>query len=323
MDLRRGSRIALLTAVVVGAIIYLVRTVNLSLVVETVLNASLPLYLVGVATFFFTVPLRSKRWDILLRDIEIEAQFRWLNGIVFLSLYLNTVLPMKSGDVYRGYKIAGERTESMSTVLATIFVERVFDLVVLVGLLAVISLELVQKMFYDSTRLLAIGVISTGVSLIICYLLTIRLGYFDWVQQQVDSFRRGLQCISSIRTFAVFLSFTIAVWGLNAVRIFALARAVDINLGTIGIILIAVVITILTGLPYTPAGIGIVEGVTTATLIGIGVSESAGLALVLLDRSITVVLVVIVGSLYFYYWAETSSVRAIYRENRSNDEEIK
>jgi uncharacterized membrane protein YbhN (UPF0104 family) len=109
------------------------------------------------------------------------------------------------------------------------------------------------------------------------------------------------------------------VWGLNAVRIFALARAVDINLGTAGIILIAVVITILTGLPYTPAGIGIVEGVTTATLIGIGVSESAGLALVLLDRSITVVLVVIVGSLYFFYWSETSSVRAIYKNNYLND----
>jgi len=315
MNLKSGARIALLLTVVVGASVYLVRTVDLSLVVETVLEASIPMYLAGVATFFFTVPLRAKRWDVLLRDIDLHAPFRWLNGIVFLSLYLNTVLPAKSGDLYRGYKVAGEGTESTSTVLATIFVERVFDLVVLFGLLAVISIQFVQTILYDSTRLLTVGVVFAGVAVLGGYLLAARLDYLDWVRQQVDAFRRGLRCISSVRTFSIFFSLTVAVWVLNVVRIFALARAIDINLGATGVVLIAVVITILTGLPYTPAGIGIVEGATTATLIGIGVSESAGLALVLLDRSITVVLVVLIGSFYFLYSAEISSVRSIYENN--------
>jgi uncharacterized protein (TIRG00374 family) len=152
------------------------------------------------------------------------------------------------------------------------------------------------------------------------YLLAVRFDYLDWLRQQIDSFKRGLRCIGSIRTFGVFFSLTVAVWGLNVVRIFALAQAIGINLGTIGVVLIAVVITILTGLPYTPAGIGIVEDVTTATLIGIGVSKNAALALVLLDRSITVILVVIVGSLYFYR-TETSSIRVIY-ENHLSEQEL-
>jgi len=317
MDRKLGARIALLLTVVVGVSVYLVRTVDLSLVVETVLGASLPIYLAGAGAFFLTVPLRTKRWDVLLRDINLHASFRWLNGIVFLSLYLNTVLPAKFGDLYRGYKVAGGGTESTSTVLATIFVERVFDLVVLFGLLAVISLQFVRTILYDSTQLLTLGVVLAGVAVLVGYLLAARLEYLDWVRQQVDAFRRGLRCIGSVRTFSVFFSLTMAVWGLNVVRIFALARAIDIDLGAAGVVLIAVVITILTGLPYTPAGIGIVEGVTTATLIGIGVSESAGLALVLLDRSITVVLVVVVGSVYFLYSAEPSSVRSIYEKRRS------
>ncbi|MYL66707.1 lysylphosphatidylglycerol synthase transmembrane domain-containing protein [Halorubrum distributum] len=317
MNDKLGARIVLLLTVVVGVSVYLLRTVNLSLVVETVTGASIPIYFTGVATFFLTVPLRAKRWDVLLRDIDLRMPFRWLNGIVFLSLYLNTVLPAKSGDLYRGYKVAGEGTESTSTVLATIFVERVFDLVVLFGLLAVISLQFVQTILYDSTQLLTVGIVFAGVAALVGYLLAARLDYLDWVRQQVDGFRRGLRCIGSVRTFSVFFSLTLAVWGLNVVRISALARAIDINLGAAGVVLVAVVITILAGLPYTPAGIGIVEGVTTATLIGIGVSESAGLALVLLDRSITVVLVILVGSLYFLYSAETSSIRSIYENRRS------
>lgn len=314
MNLKRSARLVLVVAVVVSASVYLVHTVDLSLVVKTVLDASIPLYLVSIAAFFVTVPLRAKRWDVLLRDIDLETPFKLLNEFVFLSLYLNTVLPAKSGDVYRGFKVAGEGSEPTSTVLATIFVERLFDIVVLFGLLAVISLPLVQSMFYNNTRRLAVGVAFAGVAVLITYLLAARI---DWIRQQVDPFIRGLQCIGSARTFTVFFLLTVAVWGLNVVRIFGLVGAININLGLTEVVLIAVVITILTGLPYTPAGIGIVESITTATLIGIGVSESAGLALVLLDRSITVVLVIIVGSLCFLYRVEENSLSAIYESIRT------
>lgn len=316
MDLKRGGRLILLIAFVVGSIVYLIRTVDLFLVAKTVYNTSISLYLVGVAMFFLTVPLRAKRWDVLLHDIGMETQFRRLNGIVFLSLYLNTVLPMKLGDIYRGYKVVSERTESITTVLATIFVERVFDLVVLFGLLAVVSFQLVQTILYDSTRLLTIGVVFGGIAVLVCYFFVVQLNYVDWVYQKIESFRRGLRCIGSVRTLFTFFILTMAIWGLNVLRLFALAQAISIDIGATEIVLIAVVITILTGLPYTPAGIGIVESVTTATLIGIGVAESTGLALVLLDRSITVVLVVITGSLYFLSQAETSSVRTIYENHR-------
>lgn len=312
MNLKRRARLALAGFIVIGAIVYLVLTVDLSLVVKTVLDASIPLYFAGIATFFITIPLRAKRWDVLLSDVGIRTPFKRLNELVFLSLYLNTVLPAKSGDLYRGYKVAGEGSEPTSAVLATIFVERLFDLVVLVGLLAVTSLQLVQTGLYDTTRFLAVGAAFFGVAVLIGYLLAAR---FCWLRQQVYAFKRGLMCISSIWTFTVFFSLTMAVWGFNVVRIFALAQAINIYIGITGVILIAVVITILSGLPYTPGGIGIVEGVTTATLIGIGVSESAGLALVLLDRSINIGIVIIVGSLYFLYRVENSSVRAI-RKNR-------
>lgn len=316
VDLKRGGRIALAIAVVVAASVYLVLTVDLLIVVEIVLDASMLLYLVGVASFFLTVPLRAKRWGVLLRGIGSETSVRWLNGVVFLSLYLNTVLPAKSGDIYRGYRVSDRCSKPMSSVLATIFVERVFDLVILVGLLAVISLGLVQQVLYDSTRVLVAGAAIAGVALVLLYLLEVRP---EWIYRQIGAFRRGLQCIESAQTFGVFILLTTTVWGLNVVRIFALAGAIEVSLGTRGVVLVAVVVTILTGLPITPGGVGIVESVTTATLIGIGISESAGLALVLLDRSITIVLVVITGSLYLSYRAETIDLRAMYHESGSED----
>lgn len=302
MERNNWRRVLIVLAVVLGAACYLWYTVDISDVLTVIASTSLPLYLLGVLSFYITIPLRTKRWQHLLNDIDISTRFSQMNGIIFLSLYFNTILPAKSGDLYRGYKTATRNNESASATMATIVVERVFDIIVLLTLLVVVSFSTFQRLVADGSRYLPPILFGTGVLFLLAYVVSTRdHPRIDWLKNQLMEFRRGLRCIRSVRTLVSFLSITAILWGVNVVRVALLARSITVGIGLIEVALIAVIITLLTGLPYTPAGIGVVEGITTATLVGIGVSSSTGFALVVLDRSITVVSVIVFGSIYLVF----------------------
>jgi uncharacterized membrane protein YbhN (UPF0104 family) len=233
-----------------------------------------------------------------------------MNGIVFLSLFFNTILPAKSGDIYRGYKASRESGVDTSTILGTIATERAVDVLVLMSALAVISIQSIYMMVPDDWREFALVTVGFILFSILCYILARRYDLESVLRDQMRGFWYGLRCITSPWTLLSFLSLTGLVWSFNVARIALLAAAVNIDIGVTEVILIAVIVTLLSGLPYTPAGIGVVEGITTTALVSIGVSSSTGLALVLLDRSITVVSVLATGSGYLLY--KTGSLRPIH-----------
>jgi uncharacterized membrane protein YbhN (UPF0104 family) len=310
MEFEHRSRIVLILLVVTGVSVYLWETVDLDETTEVLLSASLPLYAGAVATFYATVPFRTKRWQVLLDAVQARTPFGWMNGIVFLSLFFNTILPAKSGDIYRGYKASRESGVDTSTILGTIATERAVDVLVLMSALAVISIQSIYMMVPDDWREFALVTVGFILFSILCYILARRYDLESVLRDQMRGFWYGLRCITSPWTLLSFLSLTGLVWSFNVARIALLAAAVNIDIGVTEVILIAVIVTLLSGLPYTPAGIGVVEGITTTALVSIGVSSSTGLALVLLDRSITVVSVLATGSGYLLY--KTGSLRPIH-----------
>lgn len=50
-------------------------------------------------------------------------------------MFINSLVPAKLGDVYRGYLLKKKTNESISLGVGTVFIERVFDLVAMISLL--------------------------------------------------------------------------------------------------------------------------------------------------------------------------------------------
>ena len=90
------------------------------------------------------------------------------------------------------------------------------------------------------------------------------------------------------------------IWATEALRLYFVIQALsfgDLGLGLSGILFVALIGSLLTAVPLTPAGLGAVEGVVYGILVTIfGIAGAQATAIVLVDRSLSVFSVVILGS---------------------------
>ncbi|MFB6227490.1 MAG: lysylphosphatidylglycerol synthase transmembrane domain-containing protein [Halobacteriales archaeon] len=313
VDLKRVGKRYGVTAVILTLSAYVLsRLADPSEVVATFANADPLPYLVGILFFYLTFPIRAVRWRVLLDGVDVDADVRSATIIILLNWFLNTLLPMKAGDFHRSVLTQKNYGTTKATALGTIAAERVVDLAVLATGLLVAMLVVIPQFTEFEFRivLLAFGLLVVlGVGMLVIVFLDV--SYLPGVMTGiVSNFRTGLMAITSAREIGVIVAITVAMWGLNVVRMGFVARSVGFDIALPMLVLIALLVAFLSGLPYTPAGIGVVEVVTTSVLVvGTGVSESTGLTFILFDRLITVGSLVVVGALVYTHFKLTSNLR--------------
>src|SRR3989454_9108070 len=94
------------------------------------------LLLAAVALATLTFPLRTLRWQLILRDVG-GARFPLgpLWHATAIGFMANNLLPARAGELARAYVAQQRLPGRVSTALASIGVERVFDGLLLVGLM--------------------------------------------------------------------------------------------------------------------------------------------------------------------------------------------
>src|SRR5881397_1221332 len=85
-----------------------------------------------------TFPVRAIRWRLILRDAD-GRPFRWLPlwHATTIGFMANNLLPARAGEVARAYVASRQLPVRFTTALGSIGVERVFDALVMLGLMAV------------------------------------------------------------------------------------------------------------------------------------------------------------------------------------------
>jgi uncharacterized protein (TIRG00374 family) len=123
-------------AISIGFLIWALHGVKLEEVVEQLRRADPVWYLLSCLAATSTFPLRALRWRILLASSTPERRLQPYWRAVAIGFMANNVLPARAGEVVRSYAGTALIGVPFSTTLASIAVERVFDGVVLVLLLA-------------------------------------------------------------------------------------------------------------------------------------------------------------------------------------------
>jgi uncharacterized membrane protein YbhN (UPF0104 family) len=261
-------------------------------------------YVIAIALFYVTFPLRAIRWSWLLANVDVEADRNSATFLLLLNWFLNTILPAKAGDVHRSFVGGREYETSTATVLGTIVTERALDLSVL-AIGVVLAMGLTLEEFSNAQQQvvwLAFGLLFLigGVMAAIVFLQPSLLP--EVVQPLLADFRQGITSIRTPRDGIGMLGLTVVIWGLNVVRMGMVGIAIGFQIDITLLVLTALLVAFLSGLPYTPAGLGVVELITTTVLIQAGVSESLGFSFILFDRFITVGTLVIIGAVAYLYF---------------------
>lgn len=279
-------------------------------------QVNLWLYLLAFLVFYSTFPLRALRWRILLRNAGFAlphgrgswASIPALTEYLGLSWFVNCIVPAKLGDAYRGYLLKHNGDVSFSRTFGTIFAERLLDMVVLFGLLVLSGWQVFGAHMPPATRLIFLF----GLLLVVA--IMVGLGAMRYLspfirrivprrfERVYGHFEEGT--LQSFRPSALPLLFglTALVWLGESLRLFFVIEAMGgLHLGLPAIIFVALTSSLLTTIPATPGGLGLVEGGIIGVLISplFGVAKATASAAAFLDRLINFWSIVVFGLILF------------------------
>jgi len=277
-----------------------------------ILKANPLLLLAAFLVFYAGFPLRGLRWALLIRGTGFRLRIRDATEIIFISWLVNCLVPAKLGDLYRAYLLKINSPVSLSRTFGTVFIERVLDLFAIVVLGIASGYWSFRGRLPDQVQV----VFAIGLAVVVVLaggLLTMRnfgrqllvaLPLPHRVLEFYDRFEEGVFSAVGLRALPRLVVITGFIWATEAMRLFLVVEALgfgDVHLGISGAFFVALTGSLLTAVPLTPAGIGVVEtGVVAVLTLVYGVGQTEALAITLVDRAISVLSIIILGSVA--YW---------------------
>ena len=280
-------------------------------------NAKVYFVLIAFIIYYFSFPIRTFRWRMLLENIGYTKEngiqlpkFWKLLEIIYVSWFANVIVPAKLGDLYRAYLLRREAGLPASRTFGTVLAERLLDLIVLLLLFipsVIISLhENLPPQLALGLKITMVLVIVGIIGLFMLRMFPTQIGlvvpkryrgyYYQFQEGTLGSFRR----IPSLT------GLTIGVWACEALRFFFIALALNLIPGNLTHVLsaslfIALGEALLTVIPFTGGGIGLVEGGMLAMISLFTPNTSLALAAIVIDRAISLFSILVIGFFVFMF----------------------
>lgn len=275
-------------------------------------------FLAAFLVYYLSFGIRALRWQLLLENVGYRKEngvqlpgFRKLVEIVYISFFANAVVPAKLGDLYRAYLLRQEIGVSTTRSFGTVLAERLLDLIVLLLLFIpaiIISLHSHMPPQIRLSMELLLAVVLIGiVGLFVLRLAREPIAKLVPVRfrEQYYHFQEGT--LGSFQRLPILTGLTVGVWACEACRFLFIALALNLIGGTfLHIMAVAIFIglgeALLTVIPTTGGGVGLVEG-GMAAMIALFYQGSnlvnLTAAAILLDRTVSLFSILLFGSIVF------------------------
>ena len=229
---------------------------------------------------------------------------------------MNNVLPARMGEFVRAHLGGRVTKQSRSVVLATIAAERLADgfiislffvLAMRFGTLSVES-EKISGLYTVSWIFFA-AVIGTLVVLLqrrrifnfFEYLGQIMPGNISkYSLKRAESFLEGLEPLVEPNRALKIFSFSVLIWSVEVLAYREVAHAFGQTLGIAPLVLFLAVVNFSSLIPAAPGGIGVIEAVSTAVLVKIGIPQATAFSMVASQHLIQYLVVGLPGLFFFF-----------------------
>ena len=273
----------------------------------------------ALGVYYLTFAIRAFRWTGMLDQAGINRVNGYhvpglpgMTQIIVLSWFANSVLPARLGDAYRSYLIKQRARASFGVSFGTILAERLIDLVILVTVLLASGLvvfgthtpDKAQQAFMAGAGVVVIGVI--GVVAFWFFRESIERFMPNRIMPHYRKVRDGLFTALARPISPSVIS--VLLWLADGLRVYLVAWALGFQISYPAGIMVALISALVSIIPFTPAGLGFVEGFMVTALTQIGVPASTAAAIALLDRVITYLSLIVLG-IPLYLWVLRREIR--------------
>jgi uncharacterized protein (TIRG00374 family) len=296
--------------VVIGVFVFLYRD-RLAQVPELILQANPVLILAAFVVYYLGFPVRGYRWALLLRWTGFRLPVKDATEILYLSWFVNCVVPAKLGDVYRAYLLKANSSASLSRTFGTVFIERVVDLIAI----AVLGLAAGYWSFRDGMPPAVEILFIVGIVVVIALAVGLftmrnfgrriltRLPIPARFVEFYDRFEEGVFGAVSVRRLPALAVLTGIIWLSEGLRLYFVVQALgfpDVELGLSGAVFVALIGSLLTAIPLSPAGLGFAQaGVIGVLTVVYKVPLPEATAITILDWVISVLSIIVLGAIVY------------------------
>ena len=263
------------------------------------------------AAFLYWTELgfRIIRWRVLLSQLK-PSPAGYKITIAFVSGYAaNNVLPAKLGEAFRADLLGRLANVSRLTVFGSIIVERLFDMLMVLGMTAW------GVFFVTTTHLNTLEDVTRGLTLLLAPIaLLVILVYFFVARKsnhlnvrlrawsgKVQNLLHGLHVLEDSSSYLKLLSSTLAIWTLNCLAIWSIMMALDIQLDVNQTILMIGITGISTAIPAAPAGIGTLQYAFYVTAVLFDFSPSTAFVASVIVQIVLLGSATVVGAIAYSY----------------------
>jgi uncharacterized protein (TIRG00374 family) len=244
-----------------------------------------------LATIFSTVifPLRATRWRTILEPVAPGQPLGALWRATAIGMMANNLLPARAGEVARAYALTRQTGVPLATSIASLAVDRLFDMLVLL-MLAVVAFLDPRFPRHATVAGQSMGDLAQG-SIILVVLLLAALYALAFFPSQIvrvyeiftrnisatleqrgkmvlTKFSEGLSVLRSPGRFVSVLGWTVVHWLCNALGFWYGFKAVGIELPFSAALFLQTLIAVGVALPSAPGFFGFFEKLAT---VGLGI----------------------------------------------------
>jgi glycosyltransferase 2 family protein len=289
--------------------------INPKLTLAAMRNAKIYFVLAAFIIYYLSFPIRTFRWRMLLENVGYTEEngihlpkFWKLLEIIYVSWFANVIVPAKLGDLYRAYLLRREAGLPASRTFGTVLAERLLDLIVLLLLFipsVIISLhENLPPQLVLGLKITMMLVVVGILGLFMLRMFPTQIGMVvpKRFRGYYNQFQEGT--LGSFRRIPTLTGLTVCVWACEALRFFFIALALNLISGSFihvmsASLFIALGEALLTAVPFTGGGIGLVEGGMLAMISLFTPNTSLALAAIVIDRAISLFSVLVIGFFVF------------------------
>ncbi|MEO7502965.1 MAG: lysylphosphatidylglycerol synthase transmembrane domain-containing protein [Gemmatimonadaceae bacterium] len=311
------------------------RGVSLALVWAELARSNLWLFFASAVASTLIFPLRAIRWRIILEPVHAAIPLGALWRSIAIGGMVNNLVPARAGEIARAYALTKETPVSFASALASLAVDRLFDMVVLLGLGVA---ALLDPTFPRGARIAGqtLGDLAQGSIVLVVVLVGGLYALAIFPSQLVRAFEifarkvsptveergkiallrfsAGLSVLKSPGRFLAVLSWTIAHWLMNALAFWLGFKAVGIELGFSAALFLQMLVAIGVALPSAPGFFGVFEKFATVGLAIYGISATAATSWAIGFHILSFIPITLIGIYYF------SRLRLSFGELRAQSE---
>lgn len=297
-NFKKILRFVLAGIITIGSIWFALRDVRLENLTDAFSRANYWWIAASIPISIIAHFVRALRWKTLLAPVKKDVSVWNAFSAVMIGYFFNAVLP-RGGEVIRPVMFAREEKLSLSTVVATVVVERILDIIslLMLGVLTffwfhdqivrafpLITMNKMLVLLGGSIAFLVIFVKTTfGNFLLRTLIKPISPNLYEKLEGILSKFLHGFAVFSDASMFIRLIAESALIWFLYIVPIYISFFAFDFqaekHLQFVDANLLQVVVAVAITIAPTPGALGVFHTVMQNAMVNIyGLSPEVGLA---------------------------------------------